>query len=133
MISVHVVAGILKRQDTFLIAERPVGKPYSGYWEFPGGKLEPHELAEHALKRELHEELGINVKAAQYLCDHHYTYPDKTVKLEVWLVNDFDGEPHGKENQTLRWATLADMSTMPLLEGNWPLLDIIKTFFKNGV
>lgn len=133
LISVHVVAGILKREDTFLIAERPVGKPYSGYWEFPGGKLEPHELAEQALKRELHEELGIQVITAQYICDHHYTYPDKTVKLEVWLVNDFVGEPQGQENQIIRWVSLADMSTMPLLEGNWPLLDIIKSFFNTGV
>ncbi len=65
MTVVHVVAGILLRGDRMLIAERPAGKPYDGYWEFPGGKIEENESAHAALARELHEELGIEVVSAQ--------------------------------------------------------------------
>jgi 8-oxo-dGTP diphosphatase len=122
---IRVAVGILKRGDKFLIAERPKGKPYDGYWEFPGGKLETNESGAQALKRELQEELGIDVIAAEFLFEHIHVYPDKTVFLEMWLVNEFIGEPQNKENQVLRWATLEDMHTLRLLEGNGPILEKI--------
>jgi len=125
-----VVAGILLQGDRMLIAERPVGKPYAGYWEFPGGKIEANESARAALARELHEELGIEVIAARHLFNHTYTYPDKTVSLEVWLVNEFRGEPEGKENQELRRVTFTQMADMRLLEGNWPIVDRLKDFIR---
>ena len=65
MKSVYAVAGILRRDDKILIAERPLGKPYSGFWEFPGGKVEANESGEAALIRELHEELGIEVLSSE--------------------------------------------------------------------
>lgn len=123
MNSIHAVAGILHRNDKILIAERPQGKPYSGFWEFPGGKIEPHESGEQALIRELHEELGIEVKLTQLLFHHEYTYPDKTVHLQIWQVTQFSGEPHGKENQQLRWVTKSQMMSMKLLEGNWAIVE----------
>lgn len=126
---VRTVVGILQRDNKVLVAQRPEGKPYSGYWEFPGGKIEPHELGVEALKRELHEELGIEIKSAKYWFDHQHDYPDKTVLLEMWLVTEFSGEPHGKENQAIRWVTMSEMLALRLLEGNWPLLDKIKTLF----
>lgn len=126
MITVHVVAGVLQRGEAFLIAQRPEGKPYSGYWEFPGGKIEADESHEQALKRELHEELGVEVIHARLLCHHEYQYPDKLVRLAMWLVDQFAGEPEGRENQALRWVTLDEMTAMPLLEGNWPLLNVIR-------
>lgn len=123
---IHAVAGILQRENKLLVAERPVGKPYSGFWEFPGGKVELNELGEHALKRELHEELGIEVQTSQCLFEHQYTYPDKIVRLEVWHVTEFSGEPQGQENQELRWVTFDEMMELKLLEGNWPIVDRIK-------
>lgn len=128
-ISVHAVAGILRRGNTVLIAERPEGRPYSGYWEFPGGKIETGETGREALVRELHEELGIEVISVKHLFDHSHVYPDKNVLLEIWLVDQFNGEPHGRESQALRWVTLADMSGLRLLEGNWPIVDRMKQFF----
>ncbi len=124
----HAVAGIIKRDDKILIAERPVGKPYSGYWEFPGGKIEQNESSQHALTRELHEELGIEVISAKHCFEHTHTYPDKTVHLEMWLVTTFLGEPHSKEDQALRWVSLQEMQSLsiPLLEGNWAIIEKIK-------
>jgi|SRR5579885_737552 8-oxo-dGTP diphosphatase len=126
---VHAVAGILKREDKILLGQRPVGKPYSGFWEFPGGKIEMHESGHDALHRELNEELGIDVIASQHLFNHTYSYPDKIVNLEIWLVTRYANEPHGKENQALRWVTPQEMSGMNLLEGNWPIVDKIKSLF----
>lgn len=123
MTIIHAVAGILQRNDKLLVAERPVGKPYSGFWEFPGGKIEAAETGSDALKRELHEELGVVVLASTHLFNHSYDYPDKRVNLEVWQVTQFSGEPVSLENQSLRWVTLSEMSHLRLLEGNWPIVE----------
>lgn len=113
------------RNGRLLVAERPVGKPYSGFWEFPGGKVEDQESGEQTLRRELHEELGVEVTASRHLFNHTHVYPDKTVLLEVWLVTEFTGEPQGQENQALRWVLPAEITQLPLLEGNWAIIDKI--------
>lgn len=122
---VNVVVGMIKRGDRFLIAERPVGKPYSGYWEFPGGKIELGESPLDALKRELKEEIGITVTAATHWKSIDHTYPDKTVHLSLWWVDAYLGEPHPLENQTLRFVTLTEMRSLHLLEGNIGILDVL--------
>lgn len=127
--TIRAVVGIIRRDGRVLVAQRPAGKPYSGYWEFPGGKIEKNETGRDALVRELHEELGISVLMAQPWFEHHHAYPDKNVYLEMWLVQDFAGEPQSQENQALRWATLTDILELQLLEGNLPILDRIKTLF----
>lgn len=123
---IRVAVGILKRDEKILIAERPTGKPYSGYWEFPGGKIEENETGKEALIRELHEELGIDVIDAKPQFHHPYTYPDKTVLLEIWLVEQFSGEPISKENQSLAWVTWSQLLERRLLEGNLAIIDKIK-------
>src|SRR5579862_7852023 len=120
---IRAAVGIIKIKDKILLAERPVGKPYSGYWEFPGGKIEENESGSAALKRELHEELGIEVIDAEFWFQHQYQYPDKTVHLEIFLVNKFSGEAKSKENQQLCWVSVAEMSELPLLEGNWLIIE----------
>lgn len=126
---IKVAVGILKRGNTVLVAERPADKPYAGYWEFPGGKIEANESGENALKRELHEELGIDIITAQPWFEHIHHYPDKSVQLEMWLVTEFNGEPHSKEQQQLRWVTFAEMNELRLLEGNIPVMSRIKQLF----
>lgn len=120
---VRAVVGIIQRNNKVLIAQRPIGKPYSGYWEFPGGKIELQESPEQALIRELHEELGINVTACESWFVHEHQYPDKKVELHMWRVTHFTGEPQCLENQTLCWATYEDMLAMRLLEGNWAVME----------
>lgn len=129
VVTVRAVAGILRRDEKILIAERPAGKPYSGYWEFPGGKIESRETGFDTLKRELHEEIGIQVLSAELWFEHSHAYPDKRVYLEMWLVTAFDGEPHSKENQRLQWAALDEIMTLKLLEGNRAILEKISELF----
>ncbi len=124
---VRVAVAILKREALFLVAERPLDKPYGGYWEFPGGKIEDDELPETALKRELHEELGIEVTAAQVWFEQEHDYPDKRVLLHVWLVTAFKGEPYGREEQALRWVGLDEMVKLRVLEGNWLIIEKMKS------
>jgi 8-oxo-dGTP diphosphatase len=128
-ITVHAVAGLIMRDGKLLVAERPQGKPYSGYWEFPGGKVEENEAGDVAIKRELHEELGIEVIQADRWFEHLHAYPDKTVYLELWRVTEFSGEPQGLENQVLRWVSFEEILHLQLLEGNLAFLSQIKSLF----
>lgn len=123
---IRVVVGILKRGQTVLVAKRPLHKPYSGYWEFPGGKVEDSELSQDALARELQEELGITVLSSQKLFEHEHTYPDKSVHLDIWQVTEFQHEPHPNEQQELRWVTYNEMLELRLLEGNWAIIDKLR-------
>ncbi|HUX90931.1 MAG TPA: Nudix family hydrolase [Gallionellaceae bacterium] len=118
-----VSVAILQRPDgSFLMAQRPEGKAYAGYWEFPGGKVEAGETAHHALLRELHEELGIDVKTAYSWLTRVFTYPHATVRLNFFRVTDWQGEPHGKEGQLLSWQRLPDLSVAPILPANAPIM-----------
>ena len=108
---IHVAAAVIRGADgRVLIAKRPLDKHQGGLWEFPGGKVEAGERVEAALARELLEELGIVVTAAQPLIQVRHNYPDKQVLLDVWEVQAFTGEPHGAEGQPLMWVT-ADQLT----------------------
>lgn len=127
---VHAVVGILKNNNRILIAQRPEGKAYGGYWEFPGGKIEANERPIDALKRELQEELGIEVTETEPWFEHIHVYPDKTVLLDIWLVRDYKGRATSNEGQALKWANFAEIMALPLLEGNLPIMERIKTLFE---
>ncbi len=102
---IDVAAGILMRADgAILLGQRPVGKPYAGWWELPGGKLEPGESVLDALARELKEELGITVTAATTWVTHVHAYSHATVRLYFCRVTGWHGEPQGLESQALQWV-----------------------------
>ena len=108
---VEVAVGILlKNSSDVLMGKRPDGKPYAGYWEFPGGKLEPNESVALALCRELKEELGIEISLDpshyQELMIIEHDYPHAYVRLHVCLVRQWQGEPVGLEKQELSWQSL---------------------------
>jgi 8-oxo-dGTP diphosphatase len=118
-----VSVAVLQRQDgSFLMAQRPQGKAYAGYWEFPGGKIEAGETPLHALTRELHEELGIEVKTAYPWLTRVFTYPHATVRLNFFRVTNWQGEPHGREGQLLSWQRLPELNVAPILPANAPIL-----------
>ncbi len=120
---IHVAAAVLIRPDgSFLLAQRPEGKDYAGYWEFPGGKIEAGETAQQALCRELDEELGIAVTRAYPWLKRVFTYPHATVNLHFFRVFDWHGEPHGREAQQLSWQQLPHLSVSPVLPANAPIL-----------
>lgn len=120
---VEVAAAVITRPDgSFLLARRPEGKPYAGYWEFPGGKVKPDEPLLHALRRELLEELGIYVEHAYPWITRTFTYPHATVRLCFYRVVEWHGEPHPRENQELSWQSPDNVGVEPMLPANAPVL-----------
>jgi 8-oxo-dGTP diphosphatase len=120
---VEVAAAVIQRPDgAFLLAQRPQGKVYAGYWEFPGGKAEPGEPVARALVRELHEELGIDVEAAYPWLTRVFTYPHATVRLRFFRVLSWKNEPHPREDQAIAWQHLGDSMVSPMLPANAPVL-----------
>jgi 8-oxo-dGTP diphosphatase len=120
---IEVVAAVLRdRQGRVLITERPAGKPLAGFWEFPGGKLEPGEPAIAALKRELHEELGIDVQRAHRLFRYSHLYPERRVLLDVWRVTRYEGHVGPLEGQGLAWVAPAELGNWTLLPADAPIV-----------
>jgi 8-oxo-dGTP diphosphatase len=118
-----VSVGILQRTDgECLMAQRPQGKAYDGYWEFPGGKVEADETPLQALIRELHEELGIEVEVAYPWLRRVFAYPHATVHLNFFRVTGWKGEPQGREGQLLSWQRLPELSVAPILPANEPIM-----------
>jgi 8-oxo-dGTP diphosphatase len=130
----QAAVGVIVHADgRVLLAERPAGKPWAGYWEFPGGKIEANETPQQALLRELQEELGISVTLAYpwltRTFDYAAKYDDagrlevaaKTVKLHFFMVQAWVGEPSGLEQQLLSWQDVEALTVSPMLPANFPL------------
>jgi 8-oxo-dGTP diphosphatase len=120
---IEVAAAVILRADgAFLLARRPAGKVYAGYWEFPGGKVEPGEPVDAALARELHEEIGIDVAGSDPWITRVFAYPHGTVRLNFRRVTRWQGEPHPREDQALAWQRLDAPMLAPMLPANAPVL-----------
>jgi 8-oxo-dGTP diphosphatase len=120
---VQVAAAVIERPDgRFLLAQRPAGKVYAGWWEFPGGKVEAGEPAERALARELREELGIEVRTAYPWITRVHIYEHATVMLHFFRVVEWSGEPKAREEQALVWQRLDAPIAEPMLPANAPVL-----------
>jgi 8-oxo-dGTP diphosphatase len=120
---IEVAAAVVQRRDgSFLLAQRPSGKVYAGYWEFPGGKVEPGEPPEAALARELREELGIEVECAFPWIRRVFSYSHGTVALNFFRVTRWRGEPHPREDQAIAWQEPGTSVAAPMLPANAPVL-----------
>ena len=120
---VEVVAAVIERPDgSFLLGQRPAGKVYAGWWEFPGGKVHEGETLQTALARELHEELGIDVARAYPWITRVHVYEHATVMLHFFRVVEWSGEPRGREGQGLLWQRLDAPIAEPMLPANGPVL-----------
>ena len=118
----EVAVGVLVAADgRFLLTSRPEGKVYAGYWEFPGGKVEPGESVEQALARELREEIGIEIGAAHPWKVEIFDYPHALVRLNFCKVFDWQGELHMHEGQSSSWEQLP-VQVKPVLPGTVPVL-----------
>ncbi len=118
-----MAAAVLVRPDgQVLLAQRPPGKAYAGYWEFPGGKLERGETPHAALVRELREELGIEVRRAAPWLVQEFVYPHAHVELHFFRVFDWDGELFGHDGQAFAWQTPGGWDVAPLLPANTRIL-----------
>ena len=124
--TIRVAAAVLHdAEGRILVGQRPAGKTLAGLWEFPGGKLEPGEAAEAALRRELCEELGIRVQSCRPLMQLQYEYPERYVELLVWTVEHFDGEARGLEGQALRWVSVQELRTLAVLPADLPIIEYL--------
>ena len=120
---VDVAAAVIERPDgSFLLAQRPPGKVYAGWWEFPGGKVEAGEPASRALARELHEELGIDVRTAYPWITRTHIYAHATVLLKFFRVTAWAGDPRARERQALVWQRIDEPIAEPMLPANAPVL-----------
>jgi 8-oxo-dGTP diphosphatase len=125
---IDVAVGVLVERDgrghegRFLLTSRPADKVYAGYWEFPGGKFEAGETLEQALRRELHEELGVTVGAVQPWREEVFDYPHALVRLHFCKVFDWQGEFEMREGQQMAWQSLP-VEVAPILPGAVPVLD----------
>ena len=121
-----VVAGILTAGDgRILIAERTSDRPFSGMWEFPGGKIAAGESQQQALSRELEEELGIVVQKSVFFMTLEHDYPDRAVRLNFFKITGWSGDPSGLEGQKIRWVSPADIEDGLMLPADAPVIDAL--------
>lgn len=120
---VDVAAAVIRRADgAFLLARRPEGKVYAGWWEFPGGKVDAGESATDALVRELREELGIVARTVYPWIVRVFAYEHATVRLHFFRVTAWEGEPSPQERQLIAWQRLGEQMVAPMLPANAPVL-----------
>ncbi|MXV44075.1 NUDIX domain-containing protein [Saccharibacter sp. 17.LH.SD] len=129
-----VSAGVLvsKENGAVLLAQRPEGKPLAGYWEFPGGKVEPTESPEAALIRELNEEIGItvspnNLEPFTFVSEDCSTFH---LLMPIYIIRHWEGEPVGREKQTLRWAPLDTLHSYSMPKPDLPLIPKLQQYLK---
>jgi 8-oxo-dGTP diphosphatase len=120
---IRVVVGLLEdARGHVLIGQRRAGTHMAGRWEFPGGKQHDGEAPLAALRRELREELAVEVEAAEPFIVLEHSYPDRHVRLDTWLVTAYAGDPHGHEGQNLRWVAPEGLAKAGLLEADEPIV-----------
>jgi 8-oxo-dGTP diphosphatase len=119
-----VACALVDADGRVLLSQRPEGKSLAGLWEFPGGKVEPGEIPETSLIRELHEELGIETKAACLapLTFASHSYDAFHLLMPLYVCRRFDGIPQGREGQALRWVRPKDMRGLPMPPADEPLV-----------
>jgi 8-oxo-dGTP diphosphatase len=123
---VHVLVGLIRAADgRWLVNRRRPGTHMAGFWEFPGGKRGADESRLEALRRELDEELGIEVLAATPWLTLVHDYPDKRVLLDVWRVVRFRGEVTAREGQQCRWVAAEALEDLGLLPADRPIIDAL--------
>jgi 8-oxo-dGTP diphosphatase len=115
----------MREDGMVLLGNRPAGKPWAGWWEFPGGKIEDGETPFEALQRELDEELGVQATEAYPWLTRTFDYPEKTVKLNFFIVKSWQGEPLGREGQQISWQNPSALTVEPMLPANTPILSAL--------
>ncbi|HID83475.1 MAG TPA: Nudix family hydrolase [Chromatiales bacterium] len=123
---IHVVAAVVIQNNRVLIARRTGNVHQGGKWEFPGGKIENDESVTDALVRELKEELGIKVTRFRPLIKIRHEYSEKKVLLDVWQVDEFQGEAVGKEGQPVAWVLRETLDQYEFPEANIPVLNALE-------
>lgn len=114
-VAVAIIERVVDGDYEILFAQRPAGKAYAGYWEFPGGKIEAGETIIQALTREIDEELGVQIRSAEFWRSERFSYEHAHVELNFCRSSDWSGAPHGREGQAFAWQTPTAITLTPLL------------------
>ena len=126
---IHVAVGVIQRGEQIFISRRPAQLHQGGRWEFPGGKVEAGETVFEALNRELQEEVGLTVQQARALLQLEYPYPEKTVYLDVWLVEQCLGAGEGLEGQEVAWVHHSELCHYQFPDATQPILAAVAELF----
>ena len=122
---IKVVAGIIIRNNTVLIARRASHKSMAGKWEFPGGKIEVGESPERALEREILEEFGVAIRVGQYLASNAHDYGDFKIELLAYRARFVKGKFELTDHDQIAWVSKAELKNYDLAEADIPLVEKI--------
>lgn len=123
---VEVAIGLLKKADSVCLSQRQSHQHLADHWEFPGGKIEANETPERALQREFAEELGVQTENWQFLMTVPWHYDTVSVRLHVFITDQFSGEVHGKEGQKIEWCPLASLDQKDFPPANRGILTALR-------
>ena len=126
MKKIEVVAAIIQRDGAYFATQRGYGE-FEGMWEFPGGKIEPGESRESALKREIQEELGIDITIDNYLCTTDYDYPSFHLTMHCYLCSIVSGEIELREHKSARWLTADLLNSVEWLPADMDVIKLLKS------
>ena len=122
---IEVVAGVIYKEDKFLIAQRNLKKAQGGFWEFPGGKLEKNETYEDALKREIKEEFNADIKVDKYIGENIHHYPDRDIKLVFYKATLLSDNIELLEHEDYKWITKDDKDKFEFAGADIKVFDMI--------
>lgn len=124
---IQVAVGVITRNEQFFVCRRLAHQHQGNKWEFPGGKIDGNESATEALTRELSEEIGIQTLKCHTLTNIEFSYPDKKVSLQVFIVSDFNGQPYGAEGQESKWVSFEELTTLDFPDANIAIIEALST------
>ena len=127
MKNIEVVAAVIYKDVKIFATQRGYGE-FEGMWEFPGGKIEPGESREDALKREIQEELGVDIYIKELLCTTEYDYPTFHLTMHCYLCSVASGEIELREHKSAQWLTAETLDTIEWLPADKDVIDKLKTF-----
>ena len=126
MKQIEVVAAIIQREGAYFATQRGYGE-FEGMWEFPGGKIEPGESHEAALKREIQEELGVDISIKNLLCTTEYDYPSFHLTMHCYLCSIASGEIELREHKSAFWLTVEKLDKVAWLPADKDVIDKLKS------
>jgi len=129
---IHVCAAVICLKEHYLLTSRPIGKHLEGFWEFPGGKLHQNETVGECVKRELKEELGVEVIPLDLIYSIEHVYPEKTVYLEFVRTlpeNLSDFKPKALEGQGIQWVHFSKLNEVTFVPADYPLAEYLMQKF----
>ena len=132
MKKIEVVAAIIHRDGAYFATQRGYGE-FEGIWEFPGGKIESGESREVALKREIQEELGVDIVIEDLICTTEYDYPSFHLTMHCYLCNIASGEIELREHKSARWLTAETLDSVEWLPADKEAIENIKAYYKHMV